>query len=93
MTVKYDPETALPLRVSRAVRERLDAVRALAPTWAALSRNGAGHAAVLMGLDHLEAALRADPTAAARLLAEVNETPPSPPLTPTVRPRESTWAT
>ena len=69
MTVKYDPETALPLRVSRAVRERLDALRALAPAWAPLSRNGAGVAAVMLGLEHLEAAMRADPTAAARLLA------------------------
>lgn len=69
MPVDYDPETALPLRVSRAVRERLDALRALAPAWAPLSRNGAGVAAVMLGLEHLEAAMRADPTAAARLLA------------------------
>lgn len=69
MPVDYDRDAALPLRVPPELRARLDAVRALAPAWAPLSRNGAGVAAIMLGLDHLEALLRTDPTAAARLLA------------------------
>jgi len=83
MPVDYDRDTALPLRVPPELRARLDAVRALAPAWAPLSRNGAGVAALMLGLDHLEAMLRADPTAAARLLAgETIATSAAPSTTP-----------
>ncbi len=79
MPVDYDRDTSLPLRVPPEVRARLDAVRSLAPAWAPLSRNGAAVAALMLGLDALETALRADPTAAARLLAgETITTSPTP---------------
>lgn len=92
MPVDYDRDAALPLRVPPELRARLDAVRALAPAWAPLSRNGAGVAAIMLGLDLLEQAMRADPTAAARLLAGEPLTTSSTPSTTApapAAPRES----
>lgn len=86
MPVDYDRDAALPLRVPPELRARIDAVRALAPAWAPLSRNGAGVAAILLGLDALERSLRADPTAAARLLAGETITTSSTPARPAAAP-------
>lgn len=69
MPVPYDRDNLLPIRVPPELRARLDAVRARAPAWAPLSRNRAGIAALLLGIGALEALMRRDPTAAARLLA------------------------
>jgi len=86
MPVDYDRDAALPLRVPPELRARLDAVRSLAPAWAPLSRNGAGVAAILLGLDALETALRADPTAAARMLAGETITTSRAPARPAAAP-------